>query len=92
MPVLASPGSEQRARVTLYVVDRNDWDTAAEVPIYGMPQSLPGKIVTSPDPASWWDDFLDALRPHLPATVLADTARVYGDPADLALAPQGDLP
>lgn len=104
MPVLASPGSEERARViadrldralswlerslqrrplfTLFVVDRTDWDTVAEVPIYGMPQSLPGKIVTSPDAAPWWDDYLDALRPHLPASVLADVARVFGDPAD----------
>lgn len=67
---------------TLYIADRADWDAVAEVPIYGMPQSLPEKVVTSPDPAGWWQEYLDALRPHLPPAHLAEVARVYGDPAD----------
>ncbi|CRK57626.1 hypothetical protein [Alloactinosynnema sp. L-07] len=104
MPVLASAGSQERARViaartgralswlerslrrrplfTLYVLDEQDWPAVSDVPIYGMPQSVPGKIVTSPQPAGWWQEYLDALRPHLPPEMLADLARVFGDPAD----------
>ena len=67
---------------TLFVVGRNDWDTVAEVPLYGMPQALPGKVVTSPDPADWWVDYVDALRPHLPADELDRLDTVFGDPHD----------
>lgn len=72
----------RRPLFTLFVLDRTDFNTVAEVPLYGMPQALPGKIVTSPDPAPWWDDYLDALRPHLPAGVLSEVTRCYGDPPD----------
>jgi hypothetical protein len=40
------------------------------------------KVVTSPSPARWWRDYLDALRPHPPASSLAEVASVYGDPPD----------
>ncbi len=72
----------RRPRFTLYIVGPDEWHSVAEVPIYGMPQSVPEKIVTSPDPGAWWLDYLDALRPHLPAANRAEVATVYGDPPD----------
>ena len=104
MPVLVSPGDEERGRAvaaladrsyswlceatgrrprfTLHVVGRDHWDSVADVPVYGMPQAVPEKVVTSPDPADWWLDYWDAIRPQLSTSTLGAIAAVFGDPPD----------
>lgn len=104
MPVLVSPGHEQRGRsiaaladraytwlaaatdrrppFTLYVVDRDDWDSVAEIPLYGMPQTFPGKVITSPEPADWWVEYVRELHPHLPPTTRTQITKAFGDPPD----------
>ena len=37
-------------RPDLVVADEQDWPHVCEVPIYGMPFSIPGKLGTSPTP------------------------------------------
>jgi hypothetical protein len=67
---------------TLVVAGPEDWHRVCEVPIYGMPFSIPDKIGTSPTPAEWWDDYVDVLRPRLSSEQAATLDRTYGDPAD----------
>lgn len=103
-PVLASHGSEDRARSiasrtadalewlgqvtgkvrrpTLVVADELDWPIVCEVPIYGMMFSVPGKLGTSPTPALWWQEYVDALRPHLDEAAATAIAATFGDPPD----------
>ena len=69
-------------RPELVVADQRDWPDVCEVPIYGMPFSIPGKLGTSPTPASWWQEYLDALRPHLDQPSAAAVAATFGDPPD----------
>lgn len=69
-------------RPDLVVADVRDWPSVCEVPIYGMPFSLHGKLGTSPTPGSWWQDYLDDLRPRLSRSSSAAVAATFGDPAD----------
>lgn len=71
-------------RPTLVVADEHDWPVVCEVPVYGMPFSIPGKIGTSTTPAPWWQEFLDALLPHLDPPVAADVADTFGRPPQLS--------
>lgn len=73
-------GKERRP--TLVVADERDWPSACEVPVYGMMFSVPNKLGTSPTPASWWQQYVDTLRPHLSPASAADLARTFGDPPD----------
>jgi hypothetical protein len=104
MPVLVSPGDEERGRTiaaladrsyswlcettgrrprfTLYMVGRDHWDAVADVPVYGMPQAVPEKVVTSPDAGDWWPEYWDAIRPQLSSSTIAELATVFGDPPD----------
>lgn len=66
----------------LVVADERDWPSVCEVPIYGMPFSLPGKLGTAPTAGSWWREYVDALRPHLGQASSAALAAAFGDPAD----------
>ena len=65
--------------------DATDWDAVAAIPIYGMPESVPGRIVTSPEPAQWWQDYWDSLRPDLPAPALDKVTQAYGRPPDFTI-------
>lgn len=69
-------------RPTLVVADEQDWPSVCEVPIYGMPFSIPDKLGTSPTPARWWQDYFDALRPHLSETASTSIKDTFGDPPD----------
>lgn len=69
-------------QLTLYIASRQDWDAVAYVPIFGMPQSVPAKVITSAEPADWWQEYVDVLRPHLSAASRTAIARAYGDPPD----------
>lgn len=69
-------------RPDLVVADARDWPRVCDVPVYGMPFSLPGKLGTSPTPGSWWQEYLDALRPHLSRASSAAVAATFGDPPD----------
>jgi len=69
-------------RPDLVVADETDWPTVCEVPIYGMPFSIPGKLGTSPTPGSWWQEYLEALRPHLGQVSSAAVTATFGDPPD----------
>ncbi len=69
-------------RPTLVVADEQDWPNVCEVPIYGMMFSLPDKLGTSPTPAAWWQEYADALRPHLDETASTEIAAAFGDPPD----------
>ena len=78
-------GLPRRPVFTLVVADATDWDAVAAIPIYGMPESVPGRIVTSPQPAQWWQDYWDSLRPHLPAPALDKVTQAYGRPPDFTI-------
>jgi hypothetical protein len=67
---------------TLVVADEQDWPGVCEVPIYGMMFSIPDKLGTSPTPAPWWQEYLDALRPHLSEPASSAIAGTFGDPPD----------
>lgn len=69
-------------RPTLVVADEHDWPNVCEVPIYGMMFSIPDKLGTSPTPALWWQEYLDALRPHLSEPAADAITATFGDPAD----------
>lgn len=69
-------------RPSLVVADERDWPTVCEVPIYGMPFSLPDKLGTSTTPAAWWNEYVDALRPHLGEAAASALAVTFGDPPD----------
>ncbi|MGH3456704.1 hypothetical protein [Aeromicrobium sp.] len=69
-------------RPTLVVADEQDWPGVCEVPIYGMMFSIPGKLGTSPTPAPWWREYVDALRPHLSVPASTLLAQTFGDPPD----------
>jgi hypothetical protein len=66
----------------LVVAGPEDWHRVCEVPIYGMPFSLPDKIGTSPTPAPWWDDYVEVLRPRLSPSMATRLDQTYGVPAD----------
>lgn len=66
----------------LVVADEQDWPSVCEVPIYGMPFSLPDKLGTSPTPAAWWQQYVDVLRPHLSVPGSTGLATIFGDPPD----------
>ena len=65
---------------TLVVADEHDWPSVCEVPIYGMPFSIPDKLGTSTTPADWWREYVDALRPHLDDTASTAIAAAFGEP------------
>lgn len=67
---------------TLVVAGPEDWHRVCEVPIYGMPFSIPDKIGTSPTPAPWWDDYVEVLRPRLSVELAMRLDQTYGTPAD----------
>lgn len=69
-------------RPNLVVADEHDWPSVCEVPIYGMPFSIPNKLGTSPTPALWWQEYVDALRPHLSEPASTAIAATFGDPPD----------
>lgn len=69
-------------RPHLVVADEHDWPSVCEVPIYGMPFSIPNKLGTSPTPALWWQEYVDALRPHLSEPASTAIAATFGDPPD----------
>lgn len=69
-------------RPDLVVADVHDWPSVCEVPIYGMPFSIPGKLGTSPTPAPWWQEYLDALRPRLGQPTWTAITATFGDPPD----------
>lgn len=69
-------------RPTLVVADAHDWASVCEIPIYGMMFSIPDKLGTSPTPAAWWQEYVDALRPHLSETASTAIAATFGDPPD----------
>jgi len=73
-------GKERRP--TLVVADEQDWPSVCEVPIYGMMFSIPDKLGTSPTPARWWQEYVDALRPQLSAPASTALAQTFGDPPD----------
>ena len=64
------------------VADEQDWLSVCEVPIYGMMFSIPDKLGTSPTPAAWWQEYVDALGPHLSETASTAIAATFGDPPD----------
>ena len=66
----------------LVVADERDWPDVCEVPIYGMPFSIPDKLGTSPTPGAWWQQYLDTLRPHLGRPASTDLVNTFGDPPD----------
>ena len=67
----------------LVIADENAWPTAcAEIPIYGMPFSLPDKLGTSPTPGAWWQEYVDVLMPHLSQPASTQLVNVLGDPLD----------
>lgn len=76
-------------RPEVVVADERDWPSVCEIPIYGMPFSLPGKLGTAPTPGSWWQQYLAALRPHLGPSSSAALAAAFGDPPDFT--PIADL-
>jgi hypothetical protein len=51
----------------LVVADEDDWPEVCEIPIYGMPFSIPGKLGASPTPGAWWQRYLDTVALHLDA-------------------------
>ena len=69
-------------RPTLVVADEQDWPSVCEIPIYGVPFSTPGKLGTSPTPALWWQEYVDALQPHLSGSASTGIATIFGDPPD----------
>ncbi|MFZ1288174.1 MAG: hypothetical protein WAR57_14175 [Candidatus Phosphoribacter sp.] len=69
-------------RPVLVVADEQDWPTVCEVPIYGIPFSLPDKLGTSPTPAPWWQEYVNTLQPHLSEPNAARLAVTFGDPHD----------
>lgn len=71
-------------RPDLVVADAHDWLEVCEVPIYGMPFSLPRRLGTSPTPGVWWQEYVDALRPHLGQRASTGLAATFGDPPDFS--------
>lgn len=69
-------------RPTLVVADEQDWPSVCEIPTYGMPFSIPDKLGTSPTPALWWQEYVDALQPHLSEAASTALATTFGDPPD----------
>lgn len=69
-------------RPTLVVADEQDWPSVCEVPIYGMMFSIPDKLGTSPTPAPWWQEYVDALRPQLSAPSSTLLTKTFGAPPD----------
>lgn len=67
----------------LVIADEQDWPQVCEVPIYGMPFSIPGKLGTSPTPGPWWQEYLDAVLPHLNANERSALQAVLGGPDGL---------
>jgi len=72
----------KRVRPELVVADVHDWPTVCEIPIYGMPFSLPNKLATSTTPGAWWHDYVEVLRPHLGEPASTALAATFGDPPD----------
>lgn len=72
-----------RQATTLYVVDPDDWDRVAAVPLYGMPHAVPDRVVTSSSPARFWSEYTDRIEATLPAAQVSRLYEVYGDPPDL---------
>jgi hypothetical protein len=70
-------------RPTLVMADEQDWPSVCEIPIYGVPFSIPDKLGTSPTPALWWQEYVDALQPHLSESASTGIATTFGDPPDL---------
>ncbi|WP_033343043.1 hypothetical protein [Catenuloplanes japonicus] len=67
----------------LYVVGRDDWDSVAAFPVYGMPHETPDRVVVGQEPAEFWDVVLDSVEPYLTAADRDELRRVYGDPVSL---------
>lgn len=69
-------------RPHLVIADAHDWPTVCEIPIYGMPYSLPNKLATSTTPGAWWQDYLDVLRPQLGEPASSALTATFGNPPD----------
>lgn len=78
---LAEVTGESR-QPTLVIAGPDDWPHVCEMPLYGMPFSIPDKLGTSPDPATWWDEFYATVRPVVPGALGARMDATYGAPAD----------
>jgi hypothetical protein len=74
--------TDKAPHADLVVADEQDWPSVCEIPIYGVPFSLPGKIGTSTTPAPWWQEYVDTLRPHLGDAASTLLAHTFGDPPD----------
>ncbi len=66
----------------LVIADEDDWPKVCEIPVYGMPFSLPDKLATSPTPGSMWQEYLNVLVPHLSQSASTEIATALGDPPD----------
>ncbi|GAB3861976.1 hypothetical protein GCM10028801_26760 [Nocardioides maradonensis] len=74
--------TDKTPHLDLVVADERDWPRVCEIPVYGVPFSLPGKIGTSTTPAAWWQEYVETLRPHLTEVASARLARTFGDPPE----------
>src|SRR3712207_4537605 len=73
----------QCPRFSLFVVDIDDWDRVAVVPLYGMPHAFGDRVVVGVQPGSFWQEMSGVVVPQLPAAGVVTMREIYGDPPDL---------
>ena len=72
--------------VHLLVLDPADWEKVASIPIYAAPTFRDTEagptIVTGSEPAPFWNEVLELMRPDVSPETRGQVLAVYGDPPD----------